>query len=234
MKSFNNAVTVMFVAFSLVGCNQTKETRKIVTSGFASAEFAADQLNATILVETKGKSASSAMDDNKASVTQVMTILESSAAFVKAVKKNTTQFGELQPWRSDVKKNEEYRASTTISFIATDLSKYDSISRQFANISGASIVRSDFSLSSEIEKRDAVRKTALEKSKEKASNMAGYLGMKIGHPLSITEGPRYDRYMGPSAVLGNSVMGDVNISSKGSISVDAHVDVEYEMMPSKP
>lgn len=188
-------------------------------------------MNAAILVETKGKNASSAMDDNKASVTQVMTILESSAAFVKAVQKNTTQFGEQQAWRGNVKKNEEYRASTTISFIATDLSKYDSISRLFANIPGASIIQSDFSLSTEIEKREAVRKTALEESREKASNMAGYLGMKVGHPLSITEGPKY--HMGPSAVLGAG-MGGVDITSKGNISVNAFVEVEYEMMPSKP
>lgn len=231
MKSLNNAAAVVFIAFSLVGCNQVNETRKISTNGFASAEFEADQVNATILVETRGMSASSAMDDNKASVTKVMAILESSSAFVKSVQKNTTQFGEQQAWRNTVKKDEEYRATTTISFVALNLSKYDSISRLFANILGTSIIRSEFSLSSEIEKREAVRKTALEKSQEKASNMAGYLGMKIGHPLSISEGPKYGIPQGPSGILQNSIAENVDITSNGSISVEAFVEVEYEMMP---
>lgn len=218
-------------AVILIACEGKQETRKVTTDGFASAEYSADQVNVYLEIETKGENTSEAMDENKKSTVAAMKIIDAAGAFIKSAQKNTTQFGKKYNWDNGAKRREEYNATTIISFVAKDISKYDSISRLFADIPGTSIQSSNFSLSSEIEMRDAVRKTALKKAEEKAAFMADCLGMEIGHPLKIIEGQNFRAPMGPSAVMQNSVADMTESPSSGTISVEAFVEVEFEMTP---
>jgi len=177
--------TIVFGADPLV----IADTRpKISVTGSASIEVPPDHVDIRISVSTVDKSYEKAQEENTKKVISTMSMLES-----LGISKKDMATGYVSLRKKEVERENKtplflgYEASTQISFMLRDMSKYDHVIASLTKNGAFDLENVSFGILNEIEKRKEARLMAIKAAKEKAEYLAGALNQKVCDPISISE-----------------------------------------------
>lgn len=220
--------------------------RTISTTGEAEVRVVPDEVILTLGVETSDKDMDVAKKDNDARVSRVLAIARDLGIDRRLVR---TDYLGIEPRYQD-----EYRAARsflgywvrkTVAITLNDVTKFeDLLSRCLA--AGVTHVQGVNFRTTELRKyRDQARSMAIKAARQKAIDLAGELGQKVGKPRSIGEGyggwysgygswwgGRWGNYAAQN--VQTSVTAGPGVSEDGSlplgqISVNASVNVTFEL-----
>jgi uncharacterized protein YggE len=236
-----NKITVFvlglcFVLSSVLAA-ETADMRSISVSGEGEITVDADQLSFYIRIETKEEQLDNAKAVNDRKLEKAEEILQlfsvpNSQIDISGYRVYPRY--ETSIWSSPIK-IEGFVVSRRITIRLEDVSQYDAlvdalIAAEIYDIRGV-----QYSLTNSAEMHAEARENALGKARQKAEQMAGVYGNKLGKVISIDErSPRY-RYssFGSSSAASNVAVTDMTSSDAeeimGKLVFRAAVDVVFEL-----
>ncbi|HMJ91884.1 MAG TPA: SIMPL domain-containing protein [Candidatus Acidoferrum sp.] len=214
----------------------------------SSAKVAPDEVELMLSIETFDATLAKAKQDNDLKIKTVLESLKSHKLDARSIQTDAIVI-EPHYWNRNSSDNPappkltHYTVRRNVIVALKDVSKFETILAA-ALESGANYVQDITFKSSALRKhRDQARSMAIRAAKEKATALAGELGMKVGKPFTITENggnyfPTY-RSSGRGNALMNaqiSVASDVPAAevvqgtfAPGQISIEANVSVVFEL-----
>lgn len=205
----------------------------INVQGTATIKVVPDIMKWSVSIRIDSDDVIDAKKDNDRSVLKVLDLLKDMGVDTKDIQtggikitKNYDYYG------SKVKK---FNVSNDIWFTANEISKYDDFTSELIVINNLYINNIQLEYSGARETRVKARNDALLAAKKKAEEMADVLGMAVGKPILIQEDQYYSY---GNNILSNSLTYDPGYStygtgttfSEGTISVEAKVNVNFELI----
>jgi hypothetical protein len=179
------ASAVSGIAQPRLGHSATAADKTITVTGTGSVTSVPDRATFSFTVETRGKTATSALAQNNDAANAVIAAVK--GAGVPAADIQTSQVALMQQSSQDGTSIVGYIASNTIT-VKTDLGRSGKLVDAAVNAGATGVGGPMLSRSNESELyRDALKK-AIEDSKLKAQALADAAGLKLGAVQSVTEG----------------------------------------------
>jgi uncharacterized protein YggE len=242
-------LTIIFICLIIVfsipclGADQTSPSRLITVSGDAEINVVPDEVTITLGVETWNKDLATAKQLNDERVKKILALANRFKIDPKYVQ---TDYITIEPRYSDNYEKREFVGffvQKHIVFVLKDVSKFEDLLSRSLSAGANYVMGVDFRTTELRKYRDQARKLAINAAKEKAVDLAGELGQKIGDPITITENSNnwYSWYGGWRNPRGNQMTQNViqnsgDSSGEGSgtialgqISVKASVTVSFEL-----
>lgn len=230
-------VLSLFILLGSVLTAETPEMRTISVSGDGEITVDADQLSFYIYIETNDKKlddAKAVNDEKLAKAEEIFKLfsvpnnqISISGYRVSPRYKNTL-------WSSPIE-IEGFSVSRRISIRLEDVSQYDPLVDALLAGEIYSVGGAQYGLSNSVEMHAKARENALTKARQKAEQMAGVYGMKVGKIMTIDEGsPRYrSSSFGSSSAISNVAVTDMTSSDAeeimGKMVFRAVVNVVFEI-----
>lgn len=215
--------------------------RTITVSGDAELRVAPNQVQLMLAVVTIDKSLAKARAENDERVKRALGTVTKSGVEAKDLQ---TDFVTVEPrWdnnRSDVREPDGYQVTKTIVVTLRDVPRFDAVLQAVMDAGANRVSGIEFRTTELRKHRDQARSMAIKAAKEKATAMAGDLGLKLGKARSINEsgwygygwaGNRSNNMMNMSQNIGGggSDPGSSEGFAPGLISVRATVQVSFDM-----
>lgn len=199
----------------------------VTVFGTATTQVQPDLLRWRLSVERVG-----------AEVAEVLEFLKQQKIPAKEIQTAHVELSENWVYRNDSRIKEGYEASTVVSFTSKDLGQYRTLWLGLSRLKGVSVKAAAWDSSRRIPVQNETREEALKAAKEKATNMAAALGMKLAEPLAIEEIAVENDAFSVSSMASNRI----NVSSRdgsgdsdsmaapGSIEVRVRVQVTFRIV----
>ncbi|HUG11452.1 MAG TPA: SIMPL domain-containing protein [Opitutaceae bacterium] len=155
--------------------------------GTAVTQVEPDLLRWSIGIENRGAEIELVASEHTNTVALTLRFLREQKIPSERIQTSQMSLSEHREYRNNSWIMEGYDASTTVSFVTSDLPSYRAIWHGLSKIKGISVNGAHWDTSKRIELRDATRVDALKAAKAKAETMAATLGMKLAEPLMIEE-----------------------------------------------
>jgi uncharacterized protein YggE len=216
--------------------------RLITVTGDSEVKVTPDEITLSLGVETWNKDLTIAKNENDQRIRTLVAVVKKLGIEQKHIK---TDYISIEPRYEDQWQHQRfvgYFVRKTVVLTIRDISKFEAILSS-ALEAGANYVHGIEFRTTELRKyRDQARELAIKAAREKATDLAGSLGQKIGRPNKIQEdhsgwwsgynswwGSRWQGGMTQNVVQ-NTVPSDGDGSiSVGQIKVSARVTVSFEL-----
>ncbi len=236
MKSIIFAL-FLFFAINLANAqsDDISKKRTISVCGDAEVKVEPDIIVFDVGVETWNKNLRTAKTENDKRVREILSIAKRYSIPDKYLK---TECFTINPnYKNDNgEKIKGYHVNNYVQIELRDISKLDSIIIELIDAGLTSISPFNFKSSEFRKHKDEARKLAIRAAKEKASNMAGELGMKLGKPITISEAkssgnPWFGRAFTANSIYEDKDRNEANedITKKGQITMNASVEITFEI-----
>ncbi len=159
----------------------------VAVFGTATAQVQPDLLRWRLSVDRVGAEVAEVADAHAADVAAVLGFLKQQGIPAKDIQTAHVELSEHHVYRKDSRVKEGYEASTAVSFTSKDLGQYRTLWLGLSRLNGVSVKAATWDSSRRIPVQNETREEALKAAKEKATNMAAALGMKLAEPLAIEE-----------------------------------------------
>jgi hypothetical protein len=179
------ASAISGIAQPRFGGTATAADKTITVTGTGSVTSVPDRATFTFTVETRGKTATSALAQNNDAATAVIAAVKGTG--VPAANIQTSQVALMQQSSQDGTSIVGYIASNTIT-VKTDLPRSGKVVDAAVNAGATGFGGPMLSRSDEPELYREALKKAVEDSKLKAQALADAAGLKLGAVQSVTEG----------------------------------------------
>jgi uncharacterized protein YggE len=226
------------------GLAENRTERTITVTGEAEIKVVPDRVILTLGVETSDKSLLIAKNQNDATMKKILRLTKD---YQIGSQKVQTDYLNIEPRYNDRYENREFIGYFVRNAVVITIDKVE-LFEDFlgkALTTGANYVLGiDFQTTELRKHRDEARKLAIRAAKEKAIDLAGELGQKIGKPCKIVEigngwyssygsawGRGWRSGMSQNIVQsfgGDSYSGEVTVAL-GQINVKANVTVTFEL-----
>lgn len=243
MKSHAMVLAVALSLVSLVGHAQSESQRTISVSGDAEVRVVPDEVILALGVETSNVDLEAAKAEND----------RLAGATIAVVKEHGVEDKHIQTGHISIEPRYEYeyerrnflgyfvRKSVVVTL--RDLDEFEPLLSDVLSAGTNYVHGVDFRTTQLRKHRDQARELALIAAKEKAEDMAGALGQKIGQPLTIDEGyvhwfSPYGAWWGagPGGRMAQNVMQESGGGTAdtptmpGQIAVNANVRVTFALV----
>ncbi|MBK8476381.1 MAG: SIMPL domain-containing protein [Opitutaceae bacterium] len=210
----------------------------VAVYGTATTQVQPDLLRWRLSVDRVGAEVAEVADAHAADVAAVLDFLKQQGIPAKEIQTAHMQLSEHREFRNQSWIKEGYEASTAVSFTSKDLGQYRTLWLGLSRLKGMSVKAAVWDSSRRIPVQNETREEALKAAKEKATNMAATLGMKLAEPLAIVEIPVQSDSSSTHGVYGNRL----NVESRddddegdsmvapGSIEVRIRVYVTFRIV----
>jgi hypothetical protein len=181
------------LAWTCGGCGKKKEkeepqTRSISVLGLSEIKLAPDMLTVSIGVDTLDKDPLKSQAENDKAVKTILALAKQLGIAPEDVETGCVSLRQKEtPDARGVPFLEGYAASTTVTIVLRDLTKYNLLVTGSLKAGANRVGNLSFGCSREQEKRREARLAAITAAKQKAEDLAGQLGQKLGKPTSIEE-----------------------------------------------
>jgi uncharacterized protein YggE len=163
------------------------ELPHVAVYGTATTQVQPDLLRWRLSVEGVGAEVAAVADAHAADVAAVLEFLKQQKIPAKEIQTAHVELSEHREYRRESWIKEGYEASTAVSFTSKDLGQYRTLWLGLSRLNGVSVKAAVWDSSRRIPVQNETREEALKAAKEKATNMAAALGMKLAEPLAIEE-----------------------------------------------
>ena len=237
------AAVLLFVLLYSARASSQQESRLITVTGEAEVRVIPDEVVLTIGIETSDKNLLTAKNQNDQRAKEVLSLTKKFQFDPKHVQ---TDHISIEPrYKSDYEKKEflGYFVKKTVVYTLKDISKFEDLLSDVLLLGANYVHGIDFRTTELRKHRDQARLLAIKAAKEKAMDMAGALGQKIGRAQSIREDnvgwwSWYNSRWGSrnaNAMTQNVIQSDASPSSEygsiapGMIDVTTRVTVSFEL-----
>lgn len=247
MKSLKRAVSVIFPLFLLltgtVSAQDEQLRRSIQVTGEAEVKVIPDEVVITLGVETYDEDLMSAQVKNERHIQAVLSICKNFGIEGKNVKTDHVNIRPVYPSSRYPQEIEGYVVRKAVVITLRDITRFEPLLVKSLE-SGVNYVHGISFQTTELRKyRDQARALAIKAAREKAEDLAKELGMKIGKPITISEGysrwfSGYNSWWGHAGgrMMSQNVVQSVGSGGSaseglapGQISVNASVNVQFEL-----
>ena len=241
-------ILVLTVAFALSACVTSPsephaQPRTITVAGDAEIRVVPDEVILTVGVETWDEDLDDAKEENDDIVQKLLNLVGDYDIDPKHVQ---TDYVNIEPRYDDYGRDDfiGYFVRKTIVITLRDISQFEDVLSS-ALEAGANYVHGvDFRTTELRKHRDEARALAIQAAEEKATDLAGELGQKVGEPIMIREdrnwwwsgysswwGSRWGGGMAQNVIqnVGEGAFDSEGVTAPGQISVNASVTVEFEL-----
>ncbi len=180
-------VLALFSLLSPVASAESDELPHVSVFGTATTQVQPDLLRWSLSVDRVGAEVAEVADAHAADVAAVLEFLKQQKIPAKEIQTSHVELSEHREYRRDSWVKDGYEASTTVSFTSRDLGQYRTLWLGLSRLTGVSVKSAAWDASRRIPVQNETREEALKAAKEKATNMAAVLGMKLAEPLAIEE-----------------------------------------------
>lgn len=186
MKIKNVLIPVLIAVCSVFSVAQAETlVPRVTVVGFAKKEVVPNEMNWNLQVQHKDKDLENLASKHAAATSEINQLLKQLAIKENKLKTSQMSFSENWEYLNESRIRLGYVASTNISFILSDFSKYLSIWQKLSQFPEVSVNGVNFS-HSEIEKiQDELKTEALLDAKKKALSMAATLRVRLGSVIYI-------------------------------------------------
>ncbi len=214
------------------------ELPHVAVYGTATTQVQPDLLRWRLSVDRVGAEVAEVAEAHAADVAAVLEFLKQQKIPAKEIQTAHMELSENWVYRKDSRVKEGYEASTTVSFTSKDLGLYRTLWLGLSRLKGVSVKAAVWDSSRRIAVQNETREEALKAAKEKATNMAAVLGMKLAEPLAIIEIPVRSDSSSTNGLAGNRLNvessddddeGD-SMVAPGSIEVRVRVTVTFRIV----
>jgi hypothetical protein len=212
----------------------------ITVYGSAVTEVAPDLMRWQLEVVNRGADVAAVAAEHAARTTAVLAYLKE--AGILPTETHTARMHIRENWvtRNNQRVQEGFRASTNVTFTASDLTAYQDLWIGLSQLDGVDIDYVSWDSSQRVEVRNKTRIDALHAARAKAAAMAAALGCRIAEPLAIEEegsfaqsgsSGRYTRDSNVAVALERVDAADAGeAASPGAIAVQARVKVVFRLV----
>jgi hypothetical protein len=156
--------------------------------GLSEIKLAPDMLTVSIGVDTLDKDPLKSQAENDKAVKTILALAKQLGIAPEDVETGCVSLRQKEtPDARGVPFLEGYAASTTVTIVLRDLTKYNLLVTGSLKAGANRVGNLSFGCSREQEKRREARLAAITAAKQKAEDLAGQLGQKLGKPTSIEE-----------------------------------------------
>ena len=205
--------------------------RKITVTGSADVKAKPDLVTFKVGVETWNKNLNQAKKLNDENIKQIFSIAKKSNVLEKNIQ---TSYLNISPTHQN-DRDEKIKGFQVRNFAAIELSDFSLLDRlitDFIEAGLTNIYGIEFSTSEPRKYKGEARKLAIKAAKEKAEEMVGELGMKVGKALEIIENSfsGWGAYSNVAVDKFNeSKESTESTTQKGEIIIRASVTVTFEI-----
>jgi len=239
MKNMNY-IFVLLVLLSLQSISVKSEEqairRKITVTGTSDVKIIPDIIYFHVGVENWNKNLTEAKRLNDKRIRDLISITKK---YNIADKNIQTSSLNLSPTYKNYKEDKikGYQVLNNVSIELTNIAVFDSLMEEFIDAGLNNIYGIEFKSSESIKHRSEARKLAVRAARNKAEEMAGELGMKVGKAIEISEIPINSSGYGYLKFASNSVMDETDgenlkkesTAQGGEIRVQARVQITFEL-----
>jgi len=229
---------VLVVAWTCSGCGKKEEEhqiRDIRVNGLAEVKLVPDMLTVNIGVVTLDKDPLKSQSENDRAVKTIL-----AAAKQLGVAPEDVQTGYVWLGRKESESREGpavfegYEAATVVTVVLRDLTKYNALVTEALKAGANRVGGLTFGYLKEEEKWREARMLAIKAAKQKAEDLAGQLGEKLGRPTGIQneERPPQEQAYAASASTGGAggfSPDEGTTLSAGQMVIRSEVEVTFEL-----
>jgi uncharacterized protein YggE len=201
--------------------------------GTAITQVEPDLLRWKIGIENRGAEIEPVASEHANTVASTLRFLREQKVPSEKIQTSQMNLSEHREYRNNSWIKEGYDASTTVSFVTSDLPSYRAIWHGLSKIRGITVHGAFWDSSKRIELQNATRVDALNAAKAKAEAMASTLGMSLAEPILIEE-PQAPQNDARSNVImeAHEVTegGNEPIVSPGTIEIRVRVRVSFRIV----
>jgi uncharacterized protein len=215
----------------------------VTVYGTATTEVIPDRMIWTVSVTTIGPSVAEIAGQHVQAVSQVLAFLKGAKVAENEIQSTNMQLGEHQVYKDNSWVKEGYRASTALSFKASNFDAYKDLWLGLVAINGVSIDGVYYDHSQRITLQNETRLKAVVAAKEKAVSLAKALGSEAGEPLLIEEDPSSQQSGRPTNYLacmtsvagaGSSSDDSATVVAPGQIQIQSRIKVAFRLITGRP
>jgi len=192
MLRLTKVLTVLLAVSSMAATAQEKVDRTISVSGDAELRVAPNQVQLMLAAVSIDKSLAKARADDDERVKRILAAVQKFGIEAKDVQ---TDFVTVEPrWdsrRDDVREPDGYQVSKSIVVTLRDVPRFDALLQALMDAGANRVTGIEFRTTELRKHRDAARSMAIKAAKEKATAMAGDLGLKLGKARGVSESGWY-------------------------------------------
>jgi uncharacterized protein YggE len=217
-----------------------KDVRQITVTGDADVLVKPDEAVVRFSVQTKDKDLDDAVGQSDSRTARVLRALKKVGIAARHIKTDHMNiWPEYHHYESKVK---AYRVRKSISVTVKDTEKLEKVLKEAIDAGANGIDGVQFRSTDLRKHKDKARLMAIKAAKEKATDMAGALGQKIGRPRTINELPsNYNGWGGWWGYYGNVTAQNAvqnvgpaqgatgEVTALGQIRINAKVTVAFEL-----
>jgi uncharacterized protein YggE len=216
-----------------------KDVRQITVTGDADVLVKPDEAVVRFSVQTKDKDLDDAVGQNDSRTARVLKAMKKLGVSARHIKTDHMNiWPEYHHYESKVK---AYRIRKSITVTVKDTDKLEKVLKEAIDAGANGIDGVQFRSTDLRKHKDKARLMAVKAAKEKAVDMAGALGQKIGRPRTISEQPSnfngWGGWWGYGNVTAQNAVQNVGpaqgatgeITALGQIRINAKVMVAFEL-----
>lgn len=211
-----------------------QELPYIQVTGKAVTQVVPDILYWQLEVKNEGRELSSVAQQHSELVTKVINLLVSFDLDNDHIQTTNMRFNEKFRYDKNNRVSDGYYASTSIRFKLVDLSLYQQIWQQLADVKEVAINSVNYDVHDRIAIQDATRIKALLAAKQKAQTLAETLGSQLGRPLAIEEpgtGAVFNRSANVMSMKMESADSGSSALAAGKISIEMSINAKFSLLP---
>jgi uncharacterized protein YggE len=234
-------VTIAILSLFLVSLpagQADQELPHVSTYGTAVMTVQPDMLHWRLSVSRKGADVSKVAEAHAEDVAAVLKFLLKQEIAASDTQTSYMRLGENSEYRNDSWVKEGFRASTDVAFVLKHPERYPNLWVGLSKIPGVSIDATIWDSSRRIELQNRARLDAVAAAREKASDMAAVLAVRIHEPLAIEEVPTSNGGSQSIREVGNRLTPVSSESEEsagpaapGAIKITARVWVSFRIAP---
>lgn len=240
MKRLSILLTIITLIATAAMGQKVSDLPTISVTGTAEVFVVPDEVTFSAKVEKTGKTLAEAKKAHDAALAKLISTARRFVPDEKDIKTDFLSVAEhYKRVKTDPKDSEYknvfdgYKVSRSITIKLRDVSKFESALSALVDADVSDIGRVSFGTSKLRQHKDEARANAIAAAKEKATALAGRIGQSIGKAVSIKE-ENVDGYRSPGANFSSNSFSvsdsdddDEDVSTVGTISVKAQVEVEF-------
>ena len=239
-RSMTCAILGFLVFFTACTGDARADVRLITVNGDADVLVKPDEAVVRFSVQTKDKDLDDAVTQNDSRTARVLLAMKKLGVSARHIKTDHMNiWPEYHHYESKVR---AYRVRKGITVTVKDTDKLEKVLQEAIDAGANGIDGVQFRSTDLRKHKDKARLMAVQAAKEKAVDMAGALGQKIGRPRSISEQPsNYNGWGGWWGYYGNVTAQNAvqnvgpaqgatgEITALGQIRINAKVMVAFEL-----
>jgi uncharacterized protein len=216
------------------------DVRRIVSvTGSGSVNATPDQAVINLGVQTQAETASQALDDNSAAMTEVVNTLRAAGIASADIRTQSIQLYpqyEVQPTVQPGQEGQEqpgvssYTAVNTVQMTVKDLDSLGTILDQIVAAGGNRIDSITMDVSNADQSLQQAREAAYQNASQKAEQLADLAGMQLGSVVSISESSFFPQPVMAESRLAFDQAAQAVPINPGSQAITVDIQVTYELI----